>query len=130
MRRKAERHFEKGIVDKCKTEPGLFYKFINSKLKVKDNIQRLKMRNRFMENEKERFETLNEKFQSVFVHNEIIRQPDTIRIPENNIKHIEVSSDEVEKMLKELGKNKQLAPMEFHHGFRENVHLSSAFHFT
>ncbi|XP_069169369.1 uncharacterized protein [Procambarus clarkii] len=110
VRREAERNFEKGIADKCKTEPGLFYKFINNKLQVKDNIQRLKMGNRFTEDEKEMCETLNEKFQSVFVQNEIFREPDTIRIPENNIEHIEVSRDEVEKMLKELGKNKAAGP--------------------
>ncbi|XP_069158324.1 uncharacterized protein [Procambarus clarkii] len=55
-------------------------------------------------------ETLNEKFQSVFVQKEIFRKPDTIRIPENNIEHIEVSKDEVEKMLKELNKNKAVGP--------------------
>ncbi|XP_069178524.1 repetitive organellar protein-like [Procambarus clarkii] len=69
---------------------------------VKDNIQRLKMGTRFTEYEKEMCETLNEKFQSVFVQNEIFREPDTIRIPENNIECIEVSRDEVENMLKEL----------------------------
>ncbi|XP_069180861.1 uncharacterized protein [Procambarus clarkii] len=65
----------------------------------------------YMENEKETCETLNEKFQSMFVQNEIFRDPDTIRIPENTIEqHIEVSRDEVKQMLLELRKVKAVGP--------------------
>ena len=33
IRREEERNFEESIIDKCKEEPKLFYRFINGKLK-------------------------------------------------------------------------------------------------
>ena len=36
------RDIKKNIVDKCKEKPKLFYRFINGKIKQKENITRLK----------------------------------------------------------------------------------------
>ncbi|XP_069157007.1 uncharacterized protein [Procambarus clarkii] len=68
------------------------------------------MGNRTTEKEKEMCEMLNEQFQSVFVQNEDFIEPDRILIPEQTIEHIEVYQNEVEKLLKGLGRNKAVGP--------------------
>ena len=53
IRREEEKRYEKDIVDKCKEEPKLFYRFINEKIKHKEIIIRLKENNEVYEDSKE-----------------------------------------------------------------------------
>merc|ERR1711980_82186 len=43
VRKEEEKKFEKDIVDKCKEQPKLFYRFINKKMKVRESIESLKI---------------------------------------------------------------------------------------
>ena len=53
LRREEEKGYEKDIVDKCKEEQKLFYRFINGKIKHKEIITRLKENNDMYEYRKE-----------------------------------------------------------------------------
>ena len=50
--KKEEKRYEKYIVDKCKAEPKLFYRFINGKLKHKESVARLKEHKKVYEDPK------------------------------------------------------------------------------
>ena len=56
----------KDIVNKCKEEPKLFYRFINGKIKHKEIITRLKENIEVYEDPIEMSEVLNKNFQKVF----------------------------------------------------------------
>ena len=43
IRREEKINYEKNIIEKCKEEPKLFYRFINGKLKTKKGINKLKV---------------------------------------------------------------------------------------
>ena len=43
--REAKKKFEKSIVEKCKDQPKLFYKYVNGKLKNRKEIVKLKVDN-------------------------------------------------------------------------------------
>ena len=66
---------KKNIVDKCKEEPKLFYRFINGKIKHKEIITRLKENNEVYEDPKEMSEVLNKNFQKVFTTESDFQKP-------------------------------------------------------
>ena len=75
IRREKEKKFEKDIVNKCKEEPKLFYRYINGKIKQKERITRLKENNETVEDPKEMSEILNKNFQNVFTSETEFRHP-------------------------------------------------------
>ena len=52
IRRGEQKNYEKNIVDKCKEEPKLFYRYINGKLKNKDEIIKLVDNGKIIEDER------------------------------------------------------------------------------
>ena len=101
MRKEEKRNYEKDIVNKCKEQPKLFYRYINGKLKNKEVIEKLKGDNRLVEDPKDMAELLNNKFQQVFT-----KEPSFTRPHDNgmrmNIKEIKINKNEIYKMMKEL----------------------------
>ena len=67
IRREEEKNFEKDIVNKCKDEPKLFYRYINGKMKHKDTINKLRRGGRIYEKAEEMSELMNESFKLVFM---------------------------------------------------------------
>ena len=61
-----EEKSEKDIIDKCKTEPKLFYGFINRKIKLKGKIVKIKDREQIFDDPKDMTKVLNKRFQAVF----------------------------------------------------------------
>lgn len=53
---KKRRNTKKSIVEKCKEEPKLFYRFVNGKVKQGEGIKRLRVREKLYEQEKKRAE--------------------------------------------------------------------------
>ena len=46
--RTEQRNYERSIVDKCKDQPKLFYKFINGKLKTREDITKVKVEGKLL----------------------------------------------------------------------------------
>ena len=75
---------EKNFVNKCRAELKLFYKFINSKIKTKDCILRIKVRGEIYEEVRDMCEMMNNSFQSVFTKEDMFVDPNTeARSPTN-----------------------------------------------
>ena len=110
VRREEARKYEKDIVDKCKEEPKLFYRFVNGKLKNKKEISRLKVDGSYVEEESEMAEALNNYFQEVFTKERDFIEPDSGPIEDGGLGEIEISNEEVREMLRELDVRKASGP--------------------
>ena len=64
--RREEKIYEKDIDGKCKEKTKLLYRFINGKIKHKENITRLKEDKEVYEDPKEMSKVINQNFQKVF----------------------------------------------------------------
>ena len=109
VRKEEERGYEKGIVEKCKEQPKLLYKFINRKIKPKEPIERLKSEHGMTEDPKSMAELLNTKFQQVFTNELTFEDPqcDEERI---HMDKISVSKLEILKLMEELEDGKAMGP--------------------
>ena len=72
--REEEIKFENNV-NKCRAEPKLFYIFINSKIKAKDHILRLKVGGEMYEEVRNMCEIMNNSFQSALT--KMFVDPDT-----------------------------------------------------
>lgn len=66
--REAKSDFEKDIINKCPSQPTLFFNCINSRTKNRGRFSVIKASNIVYANEEKMCEILDDKFQSVFVH--------------------------------------------------------------
>merc|ERR1712035_156272 len=114
IRREEARKIEQGIVEKSVEEPKILYAHINSKMKVKTKLQRLRVDEDIHEYDKAMCEVLNESFHTVFTKEEAWEEDnmgDEIEEGER-LNSISVSRTEVLKKLKELDKRKAMGPDE------------------
>ena len=66
---KARRNFEKEIIKEAKTNPRVFFRYVNSQKKIKCSTKAMKRKDGSVSNDSvEICELLNEQFQSVFVN--------------------------------------------------------------
>lgn len=113
--RRAKIEFEKKIAQESKTNPKSFYKYVNSKLKVKTGVAELDTDEGKASTNKEKAEVLNSFFTSVFT------REDHETIPEARIREgvmpmtdFHVTEEDVLKKLKDLNPNKSSGPDELH----------------
>ena len=97
----------KKIVDKCKEESKLFYRFINGKIKPKEIITRLKKHNEVYEDLKEMSEVLNENLKKIFTTESDFQKPQG-QVRKNEMREIKISQKEIEEMMKELDERKAI----------------------
>merc|ERR1711980_80850 len=114
IRREEDRKFEKGIIEKSVKEPKISYAHINSKMKLKNKLQRLRVDGEIHRSDKAMCEALNESFHTVFTKEEAWEED----IMEDEIEEgkrlnsISVSRTKVLKKSKELDKRKAMGPDE------------------
>ena len=109
IRREEEKNYEKNIIDKCKNEPKLFYRYVNSKMKCKSGISKLKLGGNSYEGTKEMAEIMNRNFQKVFtVESEFMEGATTNR--EQVLHNINVEVREINKLLGNLDVRKAPGP--------------------
>ena len=109
-RRGEKKKFEKNIVDKCKDQPKLFYKFINKKLKNRDEIQKVKVNGETFDGTKEIVEEMNKCFQTVFTRESDFVEGDEEPYPGNGLERVQTTTEEVTKLLEELDVRKSGGP--------------------
>ena len=109
IRRDEQRKYEKNIVEKCKVEPKLFYRFINGRLKSQDSVLKLRVGEKTYEREEELCEVMNEQFQTVFVREDDFQTPQeesyVLEMPT-----ITVEQCEILDLLKGLDVRKAMGP--------------------
>ena len=112
VRREEEANYEKDTVNKYKSDPKLFFRYINGKTKIKGAIQRLRVGGKIIENEQELAQILNDKFKTVFVNDqdfegEEINQESS---EASSLGQIRFDTEEVKERLQSLDENKAMGP--------------------
>ena len=108
--REEKRNYEKDIVDKCKDQPKLFYKYVNSKMKHKEGIEVLKVNGIEYEDVADMTEVMNTHFHNVFTREKDFRE---LRVDEINggcLQEIEVTLDSVKDIIRSLDVTKARGP--------------------
>ncbi|MPC64257.1 hypothetical protein E2C01_058369 [Portunus trituberculatus] len=94
IRKVEQNNHDRNIVDKCKDQPKLFYKY-RRKLKNKEDISRIKVGDDMIDDTKEMAKVFNRSFQSVFTEEDDFKR-ETLRTGnESALKEIVVTVEEV-----------------------------------
>ena len=112
IRREAQIDHEKDIVNKCQSQPKLFYKYVKGKIKVTDKIQSIMDEGKSFSNEEDICEIFNKKFQSVFTKENEFSGVAGSRKISPRLDSIVISKRMIEKELKSLDRNKACGPDE------------------
>ena len=109
IRREEQKNFERDIIDRCKDEPKLFYRYVNGKLKHKEGISKLKFEGEVYDDAAEQAEIMNKCFQSVFsIESEFTGRETASR--NAILDDIQVEVQEIHKLLGELEVRKATGP--------------------
>ena len=106
--REEKQNFEKDIMDKCKSDPRLFYKHVNGRKKNWEGITRLVVDGEEQTGAKSIAEAMNDRFQSVFTKEEDFSMEDGDS--EESYLKVEVKQKEVLNIMKNLDRNKAPGP--------------------
>ena len=119
LTRKMAKAVQKSVADQAKTNPKLFWKYAQSKLKTRSGIPDLlidKKKQQYTKNDKDKADTFSKQFSSVFTV-----EPDGDTMPdfdeqeyEQVLSSIEITTDMVEEKLKKLKVNKSPGPDRVH----------------
>jgi hypothetical protein len=103
---------ENKIVKCIKTNPKVFYKYLNSKRKIKQAVSSLKDKNnKFAESPKDTANLLGEFFSSTFVQEPYgPLQEDFYKDGESVITNLEISAEDVKKLLQKVNTSKSMGP--------------------
>ena len=110
MCRETRRKYEKDVIVKCKDQPKLFYRFVNNKVKHRQELEKLRKGGVEYTEEAEMAEIMNEHFKSVFTRENI--NPSDIDWEEKvpPMKEIEVTKNEIMEHLSNLDVRKSHGP--------------------
>ena len=111
--KKARKAHERNISKKCSSNPKCFWKYVRSKLKVKDGISPLKNKNDVtITDDKGKAELLNDFFSSVFTREDLSSLPKDTDPKNNNTAIVDliITPQAVKDKLKDLNPNKAQGP--------------------
>ena len=116
--------YERNLIYKMKKgDAKPLYKYANSKLKTRCRISQLRQSNGSMtKNDKEKAETLNDFFSSVFTEEDTTNTPDMNTVHDGDpIEKVKVNEDMVRKRIKKLKANKSAGPDGLHPKFLKEI---------
>ena len=117
MTRKLKKDIERDIAKQSKSNPKMFWKYVNSKTKTREDISQLQIpgENRLSDTDGEKAEALLKHFTSVFTKEPKGPLPATSeQTYASELNHITVSSDMVKNKLKKLNSAKSPGPDDIH----------------
>ena len=113
--KKAKKQKELKIAREAKLNPKAFFKYVNSKIKIKEGVSNLiKNDGSVTKSDEEKAETLNTFFQSVYTKEDKTNLPSFEDKTEVFLTHIEVSKEDMCKALNNLNINKSQGPDRIH----------------
>ena len=114
--RKAIKSYDKNIAANIRTNPKLFWSYVNSKMKSRQPISDLKKGNgELTVNDEEKAEVLNSFFSSVFTKEDLVNIPDAaLHDLEEVLEDISISEVDVLKRLQKLNISKSAGPDGLH----------------
>lgn len=110
--REVKKNYEKNIVNKCESDPKLFYRYINSKLKVKKQITKLRVDDKTYENVTDMCEVMNNGMGSVFNKDEIFDEPQIGELEDEGLSRVEITREELLFEMRGLEARKAMGPDE------------------
>ena len=110
IRRQEARNYEKNIVMRSEGDPKLFYRHINSKMKKKENIERVKKGDVYYEDDRDICEIMNESLHAVYVNEEEFMAPEIPEGEDAKMDEIDFSPEELLELLKGLDVAKAMGP--------------------
>ena len=110
IRRQEAANFEKNVVGKVETDPKLFYRYVNGKMKIKDKIIRLRKGDETYDDVESICEVMNNSLHSVFITDEDFIEPELITDDDRKIDTITFQQEEVLKLMKGLDVRKAVGP--------------------
>ena len=102
-------NYEKDIMDKCKSNPKLFFRHINGRMKKREGITGLRVDGKLYSETTEMAEVMNERFQSVFTEEGEFKLDDK-KLEGGRLNEVEVSKEEIMKLMENLDVNKAPGP--------------------
>ena len=102
-------NYEKDIMDKCKSDPRLFYSHINGKLKKREGITGLKVEGITYSGEQDMAEVMNKEFQTVFTMEGDFGLTDVVH-ERRQLREVEVHRSDVMKLMEKLDVKKAPGP--------------------
>ena len=109
INREEKYNYEKRIMDKCKSDPKLFYRHVNSKMKKREGISSLKVDGVMYDQEQDMSEVMNRCFQSVFTE-EGEFEGEEVELGEGILDEVEVQEQDIMKLMEGLEVNKAPGP--------------------
>ena len=103
--REEQRQFEKDIIDRCKNEPKLFYRFVNGKLKRKTGLDKLRVDGVIYEDPKAVADVKNRSFNEVFARGKEFVRPRDVQ-DQGRIEDFQMNVQEIINTLKSLAGGK------------------------
>ena len=107
--REEKHNYERNIMDKCKSDPKLFYRHVNSKMKRRERITGMKVEGMVYTDEQDMAEVINENFQKVFTE-----EGDFDLVDENSegngLNEVKVHQRDVMKLMEGLEVSKAPGP--------------------
>ena len=102
-------NYEKDIINKCKTDPKLFYRHINGKMKKREGITCLTVEGIEYHKEQDMAEVMNKCFQTVFTE-EGDFEVNEDRCADNGLREVKIRKQELMKLMENLDINKAPGP--------------------
>ena len=103
VRRTAQKEYEQRVVEKCESDPKMFYKFINGKLNKKETIEKVKIGEEIYEDDGDIAEILNNNFCKVFTNEEPFTEERFT--PTKKMQDIIVTMEDLNKIINGLDVN-------------------------
>ena len=114
--------FEANIAKDIKTAPKKFWSYVKSRTKIKDTIPSLMRPDGTRAiTSKEKANTLNEYFSSVFIKEDVTNLPEKVSITDKVLENFTIDEETVLKKLKDLNPNKTPGPDGWHPVFLKNI---------
>lgn len=110
IRKQEARNYEKNIVDKCESDPKLFYRYVNSKMKITDKIMRLREGDNIYDDDEKMCEIMNNALHSVYTRDEQFLEPEIIYQNEEKLGDISFQPEELLELMKGLDVRKSIGP--------------------
>ena len=116
LTRNLRTRYETSIANAIKNKPKVFWRYVNSKLKTRETIPSLKNADGSISvTPREKAESLNSYFSSVFVNEDLANVPDILgNHTEDTLESIDFSEDKVLVKLQQLNPNKSPGPDGWH----------------
>ena len=110
VRRKAQKEYERKIVENCESEPKLFYKFINGKLNRKEVIEKVKVGEEIYEEVSDIVEILNNNFCKVFTTETLFNEEEERVNSVEPMQDLNVTKGDIENIMNNIDVNKSMGP--------------------